>query len=152
MTIPNIFFIYFSRILDKWACIIFNSTPFSHLCLWTGPEEHKYAKHVSIVNWVGVGGAYSTASPENLSNTYRKKSAKRWRVRGRFLMCSPTIDRYRLNTCENFKMINTIAGEHIPVSIKLNNVYARYRLDCGQTSPGIFIPLKCVNNNFLKVR
>jgi hypothetical protein len=70
---PNIFFIYFSRILDRWGCIIFNSTPFSHLCLWTGPEEHKYAKHVSIVNWVGVeGGAYSIASPENLPNTLQK--------------------------------------------------------------------------------
>jgi hypothetical protein len=47
-------------------------------------------------------------------------------------------------------MINSIAGEHIPGSIKLNNVYARYRLDSGPTSPAIFIPLKCVNRNFLK--
>jgi hypothetical protein len=49
------------------------------------------------------------------------------------------------NTCEIFKMINTIAGEHIPGSKKFNNVYARYRLDSGQTSPAIFRPLKCVN-------
>jgi hypothetical protein len=47
-------------------------------------------------------------------------------------------------------MINMIAGEHIPGSIKLNNVYARYRLYSGQTSPAIFIPLKYVNNKFLK--
>ncbi len=67
---------------------------------------------------------------------------------GRFLMFFPAIDRYRGNTCEIFKMINTIAGEHIPGSIKLNNVYARYRLDSGQTSHAIYGPLRCVNQNF----
>jgi hypothetical protein len=65
-------------------------------------------------------------------------------------MCFPAIDRYRVNTCEIFKMLNTIAGEHIQGLEKLNNVYARYRLDSGQTSPAIFIPLKCVNKIFLK--
>ncbi len=49
------------------------------------------------------------------------------------------------------KVINTIAGEHIPGSIKLNNVYARYRIDSGQKSPAIFRHLKSVNQNFLKV-
>ena len=145
MTILNIFFIYFSRILDRWGDIIFNSTL---LCLWNWASRHKYAKHVSIVNWVVVGGAYSTARLKNLPNTYCKKSAKHWRVCGRFLMCFPAIDRYRVNTCEIFKMINTIAGEHILGSIKLNNVYACYRLDSGQTSPAYFRPLKCVNQNF----
>ncbi len=91
---------------------------------------------------MGVGGAYSTASLENLPNTYCKKSAKHWRLCGQFLMCFPATEGYRVNTCEIFKMINTIAGEHIPGSIKLNNVYARYRLNSGQTSPAIFIPLK----------
>ncbi len=42
------------------------------------------------------------------------------------------------------------SGEHIPGSIKLNHVYAPYRLDSGETSPAIFIPLKCVNDKFLK--
>jgi hypothetical protein len=42
-------------------------------------------------------------------------------------------------------MINTIAGEHTPGSIKCNNVYACYQLDSRQTSPAIFRPLKCVN-------
>ncbi len=31
------------------------------------------------------------------------------------------------------KMINSIAGEHIPESIKIKNVYSRYRLDSGNT-------------------
>ena len=65
-------------------------------------------------------------------------------------MCFPAIDRYRENTREIFKIINTKAGEHIPGSIEINNVYARYRLDSGQTSPAIFRPLKCVNLIFLK--
>ena len=30
-------------------------------------------------------------------------------------------------------MINSIAGEHIPESIKIKNVYSRYRLDSGTT-------------------
>jgi hypothetical protein len=50
----------------------------------------------------------------------------------------------------NLQIINTIAGEHIPGSIKFNNVYARYRLDSGQTSPAIFRPLKYVNQFLLK--
>jgi hypothetical protein len=54
-------------------------------------------------------------------------------------MCFPAIDGYRGNTCEIFKMINTIAGKHIPGSIKLNKVYARYRLESGQTSFSSFI-------------
>jgi hypothetical protein len=70
----------FSRILDKWGegGIIFNSPPFlSPFCVCeTGPEEHKSEKHVSIMNWVGMGGGDSTASLENLPNTFCKKSAK----------------------------------------------------------------------------
>ncbi len=31
------------------------------------------------------------------------------------------------------KMINSIAGEHIPESIKIKNVYSHYRLDSGIT-------------------
>ncbi len=62
------------------------------------------------------------------------------------------IDRYRGNTCEIFKMKNRPAGEHIPELIKLNKVYARYRLDSRQTSPDIFRPLKGVNQNILKER
>jgi hypothetical protein len=48
-------------------------------------------------------------------------------------MCFPAINPYLMNTWEISKMINTIAGEHIPGSIKLNNVYAHahYRLDSG---------------------
>ncbi len=61
---------------------------------------------------------------------------------GRILMCFPAIDRYWGNTCEIFNMLNTIAGEHIPGSRKLNNVYARYRLESGQTSPAIFRTLE----------
>jgi hypothetical protein len=38
----------------------------------TGPEEHRSAKHVSTMNWVGVGGADSTASLEYLPNTLQK--------------------------------------------------------------------------------
>ncbi len=38
----------------------------------TGPEQHKSAKHVSIMNWVGVGGGDSTASLENLPSTFCK--------------------------------------------------------------------------------
>jgi hypothetical protein len=83
---------------------------------------------------------------------FAKKSAKLKRMCGRFLMCFPAIDRYRENTCEIFKMIYTIAGEHIPGSIKLNNVYAHYRLDSGQTSPAIFRHLKCVNQNLFQAR
>jgi hypothetical protein len=60
-------------------------------------------------------------------------------------MCFPAIDGYRGNSCEIFKMINTIAREHIPESIKLNNVFALYQLDSRQTSPAIFRPLKLVN-------
>jgi hypothetical protein len=71
---------------------------------------------------------------------------------GRFLVCFTAIDRYRENTREIFKMINTIAGEHIPGLIELNNVYARYRLDSGQTSPTIFRDLKCVNQKIFKAR
>jgi hypothetical protein len=58
--------------------IIFNSTPFlSPFCVCkTGPEEHKSAKHVSIMNWVGMGVGDSTSSLENLPNTVCKKSAK----------------------------------------------------------------------------
>ncbi len=67
-------------------------------------------------------------------------------------MCFPAIDQYRGNTCEIFKMINRIAWEHIPASIKLNNVFARYQLDSGQTSFAIFKPLKWVNKTFLKAR
>jgi hypothetical protein len=47
-------------------------------------------------------------------------------------------------------MTNTIAGEHIPGLIKFNNVYARYRLDSGKTSPAIFRPIKYANQMFLK--
>ena len=47
-------------------------------------------------------------------------------------------------------MINMIAGEHIPGSKKFNNVYARYRLDSGKTSPAIFRPIKYANQIFLK--
>jgi hypothetical protein len=65
-------------------------------------------------------------------------------------MCFPAINRYRGNTCAIFEMINMIAGEHIPETIELNNVYARYRLDSGQTSPAIFRPLKLVNQKFVK--
>jgi hypothetical protein len=39
-------------------------------------------------------------------------------------------------------MINMIAGEYIPESIKFNNVYASYRLDSGKTSPAIFTLLE----------
>ena len=44
--------------------IIFNSTPFlsPFFVCETRPEEHKSAKHVSITNWVGMGGGDSTAS------------------------------------------------------------------------------------------
>jgi hypothetical protein len=104
--------------------------------------------NVSIMNWVGMGGGDRTASLENLPNTFCKKSAKHWRVCGRFLICLPAIDRYWENTCEIFNMINTIAGEHILGSIKFNNVYACYRLNSAQTSPAIYRHLKCVYQNF----
>ncbi len=66
-------------------------------------------------------------------------------------MCPPAIDQYQENTWEIFNMINMIAGEHIPGSIKFNSVYASYRLNSGQTWPAIFIPLKCVNQIFLNI-
>ena len=42
-------------------------------------------------------------------------------------------------------MINSIAGEHIPESIKIKNVYSRYRLDSGithQKSPAHSLEIK----------
>jgi len=60
-------------------------------------------------------------------------------------MCLPAIDRYRVNTCEIFKMKYTIAGEHIPESIQIKNVYSRYRLDSGithQKSPAHSLEIK----------
>ncbi len=97
----------------------------------------------------GDGGRWLySQSWKSAKPTFCKKSAKHWRVCGRFLMCLPAIDRYRENTCEIVKIMNTIAEEHIPGSIKFNNVYARYRLDSGQTSPTIYRPLKCVNQIF----
>ncbi len=113
----------------------------------TGPEEHKSAKYVSIMNWVGMGEV--TVQPVL---KICKKSTKHWRVCGWFLMSLPDIEQYLVNTCEIFKMINMIAWEHILGSIKFNNVHARYRLYSGQTSPTIFRPLKFVNQIFLKAR
>jgi hypothetical protein len=76
MTILNIFFIYFSRIFDRWGTS-YSIPPLTPFCVCeTGPEEHKSAKHVCIMNWVGVGGDDSKASLENLPNTFCKKSAK----------------------------------------------------------------------------
>jgi hypothetical protein len=55
------FLVTFSYILadfrQMWGGIIFNSTPFlSPFCVCeTGPEEQKSAKHVGIMNWVGMG-------------------------------------------------------------------------------------------------
>jgi hypothetical protein len=49
-------------------------------------------------------------------------------------------------------MINMIAGEYIPESIKVNNVYARYRLDSGKTSPAIFRLLEEVQQKVFKPR
>jgi hypothetical protein len=52
-----------------------------------------------------------------------------FRVWKGFFLYLPAIDRYRENTYEIFKSKNTKAGEHIPGSIKFNNVYDRYRLE-----------------------
>jgi hypothetical protein len=95
------------------------------------------------MNWVGVEGGDGKASLENLPNTFCKKIREKLKsVRAIFDVFSRYRYRYRGNTCIIFTMINTIAGEHIPESIKLNNVFARYRLDSGQTTPAIFRPLE----------
>ncbi len=96
-----------------------------------GGGESQFRRRDRHCGSLGIYVLCGTASLENLPNTFCKKSAKHWRVCGRFLMCFPAIDRYRENSCKIFKMINTIAGEHIPKSIKINNVYSRYRLNSG---------------------
>jgi hypothetical protein len=73
MTILNIFLKYFSRILPDGGTS-YSIPPLTPFCVCeTGPEEDKPAKHVSIMDWVGVmGGADSTANLENLPNTFCK--------------------------------------------------------------------------------
>ena len=116
-----------------------------------GGGESQFGRGDRHCGSLGIYVLCGTASLENLPNKFCK-NPRNLRVCGRFLMCFPAIDRQRENTCEIFKMINMIAGEHIPVSIEINNVYARYRLDSGKTSPAIFRHLKCVNQNLFKAR
>ena len=151
MTILNIFFIYFSRILDRWGGIIFSSTPSPFCVCETGPEEHKSAKHVNIMTGWGLGEVIVGQPWKSAKHILQKIRETLKSVRAIFDVSS----RYRSIAGEymiNLQIINTIAGEHIPGSIKFNNVYARYRLDSGQTSPAIFRLLKCVNKNLLKAR
>ncbi len=101
---------------------------------------------------LGICVLCGTASHENLPNTFCKNSAKHWWVCGRFLMCFPAIYRYRENTWKIVKRTNSIAGEYIPESIKIKNVYYRYRLDSGQTSPAILRLLELVKQKFFKSR
>jgi hypothetical protein len=107
--------------------IIFNSIYTLTLSLFcvceTGPEQHKSAKHVSIINWVGMGGGDSTTSLENLPNAFCKKIRETLKsVRAIFDVFS----RYR-----------SIPGEHM-------SNFQNDKYDSGRTHPGIEKIKQCV--------
>jgi hypothetical protein len=128
-------FIYFSRILcsphSRQRAKLFLQSSAPTFACGRGGGESQFGRGDRHCGSLGICVLCVTASLENLPNTFCKKSAKHWRVCGRFLMCFPAIDRYRENTWKIVKMTNSIAGEYIPESIKIKNVYSRYRLDSG---------------------
>ncbi len=84
---------------------------------------HKSEKHVSLMNWVGMGGSDRTASIENLPKNFLQKIRETMKsVRAIFDVSSP----YR-----------SIAGEYM-----LNLQIAKY--DSGRTHPGIEKIQQCV--------
>jgi hypothetical protein len=136
----TLFICIFSRILDSPQSIdrvlsLFSSRPNwdpppRRIACRRGGGESQFGRGDRHCGSLGIYVLCGTASLENLSNKFGK-NPRNLRVCGRFLMCFPAIDRKRENTCEIFKMINTIAGEHMPESIQIKNVYSRYRLDSG---------------------
>jgi hypothetical protein len=89
MPIFNIFLKYFSRILPDGGTS-YSIPPLTPFCVCeTGPEEDKPIKHVSIMNWVGVGGADRKVNLENLPNTFCKNPRNTKEYAGDFLCVFP---------------------------------------------------------------
>jgi hypothetical protein len=84
----------------------------------TGPEGHKSAKHVSIMNWVGWG--------EVIVHVLYSQSRK-------------SVKHFLQKIREKLKIVRAIF-----------DVFSRYQLDSGQTSPAIFKPFEMCLSKFCK--